>query len=134
MRRIGSVTQTWARLLFAIQDETGNTCLVTFNQHMRDVPAEEFIPKGAVVAIKEPFVHMESSHPFKDPKHSALRMQHMFWVVRVDHPADLVVLPPSDSLVPTDFRTSTTLETAIQWKEKGNVAFATRRFLEAQRW
>lgn len=54
MRAVGPVSQTWARLLAAIQNETSNACIVSFMHHMRDVSAREFIPEGAVLAIKEP--------------------------------------------------------------------------------
>lgn len=129
-RRIGRVSQTWVRLLASVQDQAGNACALTFWHHMRDVPAEEFLPKNCVLAIKEPYLSIEfrSFHPRADlPVESLL-------VVRVDHPADLVVLPASSSLMPTAFRTSSAAQTAMACKEQGNAAFASKRFLAAQRW
>lgn len=61
-RKIGVATQTWSRLLAGLQDENGNTCILIFPQHMRDIPAEEFIPEGATLAIKEPHLHVDMVH------------------------------------------------------------------------
>jgi hypothetical protein len=133
-RRIGVVTQTWSRLLAALQDESGNTYLLVFNQHMRDVSADEFVPKGATLAIKQPYFHVDMVHPPQDTSDSAVNLKSMFFVLRLDHPTDLVVLPPCDTLVPLQFRDATSVATAATWKEKGNAAFAKGRFLEARRW
>ena len=128
------MTQTWSRLLAALQDESGNTCLLVLNHHMRDVPADEYIPKGATLAIKEPYFHVDRAHRPDDTSKNAAKAKSMFFVLRVDHPVDLVVLPPCDTLIPVQFRTTTSDDTAASWKEKGNAAFARGRFLEAQRW
>ena len=133
-RRIGVVTQTWSRLLAALQDECGNTCLLVLNQHMRDVPADEYIPKGATLAIKEPYLHEDTAHRSHDTSKKEAKFKSKFFVLRVDHPSDLVVLPPCDMLVPVQFQTATSDETAASWKEKGNAACARGRFLEAHRW
>lgn len=125
------MTQTWSRLLAALQDERGNTCLLVLNLHMRDVPADEYIPKGATIAIKEPYLHEDRAH---STSKSAAKAKNTFFVLRVDHPTDLVVLPPCDKLVPVQFQTATSGDTAASWKEKGNAAFARGRFLEAHRW
>lgn len=125
------MTQTWSRLLAALQDETGNTCLLVLNQHMRDIPADEYIPKGATLAIKEPYLHVDKAH---DMGKNAAKAKSMFFVLRVDHPADLVVLPPCDTLVPVQFHTTASDDSAASWKEKGNAAFARGRFFEAHRW
>lgn len=135
-RRIGPASQTWTRLLFAVEDEAGKTSIVTFNQHPRDVLADEFIPEGAVVAIKEPYLHMDYINLKVDPAtrdHAALSHS-MFWVIRIDHPSDLVVLPAFHDSIPLRFHVAATPGTAMLWKEKGNVAFGKKRFLEAQRW
>lgn len=101
---------------------------------MRDVPADEYIPEGATLAIKEPYLHVDMVHPPHDTSNNAINLKSMFFVLRVDHPTDLVVLPPCDALIPVHFRTATSDDTAASWKEKGNAAFARGRFLEAQRW
>jgi len=118
------VTQTWSRLLAAVQDESGNTCLLVLSQHMRDVPADEFIPKGATLAIKEPYLHVDRAH---NTSKGAAKAKNTFFVLRVDHPTDVVVLPPRDKLVPVQFKTTSSGDTAASWKEKGNAAFARGR-------
>ena len=133
-RRIGAATQTWSRLLVGLEDETGNTCILIFNQHMRDIPAEEFIPEGATVAIKQPYLHVDMNHSPHEISNNAKNLKSMFFALRVNHPADLVVLPPCDFLVPLQFRTATSVGTAASWKESGNVAFKNGRLLEAHRW
>jgi hypothetical protein len=121
-------------MLVALQDETGNTCMLIFTQHMRDVPADEYIPEGATLAVKDPYMHVDMVHPPHDTSDGANNLKTMFFVLRVDHPADLVVVPPCDPLVPLRFRVATSVDTGAAWKEKGNAAFARGRFLEAQRW
>jgi len=133
-RKIGVAAQTWSRLLVGLQDETGNTCILIFNQHMRDIPAEEFIPESATLAIKEPYLHVDMIHSPHDMSNNAENLKSMFFALRMDHPGDLVVLPLRDTLVPSQFRTSNPVGTAASWKESGNVAFSSGRFLEAHRW
>jgi len=128
------VTQTWSRLLAGLQDETGNTCILIFNQHMRDVSAAEFIPAGATVAIKEPCLQVDMVHSPHEMSNNTANLKSMFFALRVDHHTDLVVLPPCDTLVPSQFRIATSTGTAASWKEKGNTAFTNNRFLEAHRW
>ena len=133
-RRIGVITQTWSRLLAGLQDETGNTCILIVSQHMRDIPAEEFIPEGATVAIKQPYLFVDMVHSPHEMSNNASNSKSMFFALRVDHPADLIILPPCDALVPLPFRTATPVGTAASWKEKGNTAFTQGRYLEAHRW
>jgi hypothetical protein len=102
--------------------------------HMRDVPAGECIPKGATLAIKEPYLNMDMVHPPRDTSNMEVNLKSMFFVIRVDHPIDLVVLPPCDRHVPLPFRAATSVGTTASWKERGNTAFAHGRVLEAQRW
>jgi hypothetical protein len=64
----------------------------------------------------------------------AAKAKDTFFVLCVDHPTDVVVLPPRDKLVPVQFQITSPGDTAASWKEKGNAAFARGRFLEAQRW
>jgi hypothetical protein len=133
-RKIGVVTQTWSRLLAGLQDETGNTCILIFNHHMRDTPAEEFIPDGATLAIKEPYLHVDMVHSPHEMSSNAENLKSVFFASRVDHPSDLVVSPICDTLVPSQFRNSSQVGTAASWKLKGNTAYANDRFLEAHRW
>lgn len=98
---------------------------------MRDVPAEEFIPDGAVLAIKEPYAHIDFVHPPNTPEDTKIAL---FCVIRVDHPTDLIVLSTSDDLIPSQWCTDTIAETAMSWKAKGNLAFAESHFLQAHRW
>ncbi|KAM0716330.1 hypothetical protein Q7P37_007775 [Cladosporium fusiforme] len=101
VRRIGIIAQTWARLVAAVEDENGNTCFLTFYHHNRDVPAEEFMPEGAVLAIKQPYLRVDHAHVTEqDPKA-------YFLCIRVDHPSDLVVLPVSDTSIPSKFASET---------------------------
>lgn len=101
---------------------------------MLDIPAEEFIPEGATLAIKQPYLHVDMVHSPHEMSNNAKNLKSMFFALRVNHPADLVVLPPCDSLVPLPFRTATSVDTAASWKESGNIAFTKGRFLEAHRW
>lgn len=101
---------------------------------MRDIPAEEFIPEGATLAIKQPHLHVDMVHSLHETSKNAKNLKSMFFALRVNHPADLVVLPPYDSLVPLQFCTTTSVGTAASWKESGNIAFTKGRFLEAHRW
>lgn len=130
-RRLGPTTQTWSRLLVGVEDEIGMSCVLTFNQHMRDVPAEEFVPEGAVLAIKEPHLHIDFVHPSNTEEDLSNRL---FCVIRVDHPADLVVLSTLDDLVPQQWRAELIPESALSWKEHGNSAFSKDHFLQAHRW
>jgi hypothetical protein len=79
---------------------------------MRDVSADEFVPKGATLAIKQPYFHVDMVHPPQDTSDSAVNLKSMFFVLRLDHPTDLVVLPPCDTLVPLQFRDATSVATA----------------------
>jgi hypothetical protein len=100
---------------------------------MRDIPAEEFIPEGTTLAIKEPYMHVDMVHSPRDLDDHAVDSQSVFFAVRVDHPADLVILPPCEQLVPVQFRTATSVGTAASLKERGNTAFTNGRVLEAHR-
>lgn len=130
VRRTSAVSQTWGRLHAVVQDETGEACALTSWHHMRDVPADEFLPENCVIAVKEPYLSLDfrSHNPRADLRTTGAL------VIRIDRPTDLVVLPTSSSLIPTSFRTETPPPTALACKEKGNAAFRANRFLEAQRW
>ena len=101
---------------------------------MRDVPADEYIPKGATLAIKEPYLHMDMTHTPHDTNGNTASLKSRFFVLRVDHPADLMILSPCDMLVPLQFRTAHAVDPAATCKERGNAAFVQGRILEAQRW
>lgn len=72
-------------------------------------PMHRVLPKGAIVAVKEPY--------FKSTADGGV-------VVRVDHPSDIVLLEPHDSLVPSQWqRGPKAAKTGSQLKEEGNTAF-----------
>lgn len=130
VRRIGPVAQTWARLLAALEDEKGNAIVLTFYHQKHNVSAEEFMPEGAVLAIKEPYLHLDCVHVSSTDNEAA----NVRYVVRVDHPSDLIFLPFSDPLVPSKFSPETILSTGAAWKDAGNSSFVNKRFLDASRW
>lgn len=130
VRRIGPIAQTRARLLAALEDENGHTIILTFYHQKRNVSAEEFLPKGAVLAVKEPYLHLDSLQVSSTDNEADTAC----YVVRVDHPSDIIVLPFSDPLVPSKFFLETIISTAAAWKDAGNSSFKNKRFLDANRW
>lgn len=93
----------------AIEDIMGSVNRLSIYNLPPATPIDMVLPKGAVVAVKEPY--------FKTTAKSGV-------VVRVDHPSDFVLLDPQDILIPTQWRRAPkpTL-TGSQLKEQGNTAF-----------
>ncbi|CAD0112989.1 unnamed protein product [Aureobasidium uvarum] len=80
----------------------------------------EVVPEGTVVTVKEPFYHMEDDGRY---------------VLRVDHPSDMVVLGQSHKLYPEQWRDrEETQMTALDWKLEGDKAFDRDEYPEAHRW
>ncbi|KAK4888300.1 hypothetical protein LTR27_012795 [Elasticomyces elasticus] len=99
----------------AVEDDRGNVdVLEVYNIH-NSVPPESLLPKGAVVAIKEPLYEEISDGKY---------------CIRVDHPSDLVLLSGVEGYVPAPFRSATTERSAVDLNADGNAA-STKQDLHA---
>ncbi|KAK5682700.1 hypothetical protein LTS10_005830 [Elasticomyces elasticus] len=93
----------------AVENDRGNVdVLAVYNIH-KSVPPESLLPKGAVVAIKEPLYEEVSDGKY---------------CIRVDHPSDLVILSGVEEYVPVPFRSATTERSAVDLNADGNAASA----------
>lgn len=93
----------------AIEDVRGAVDRLSVYNLPSTSPMDRVLPKGAIVAVKEPY--------FKATAEVSV-------MVRVDHPSDIVLLEPHDSLVPSQWRRGPkAAKTASQLKEEGNTAF-----------
>lgn len=93
----------------AVQDVLGAVDRLSVYNLPSASPLDRVLPKGAIVAVKEPY--------FKATADGGV-------MVRVDHPSDIVLLEPHDSLVPPQWRTAPkAAKTVSQLKEEGNTAF-----------
>lgn len=111
----------------AIEDVQGNVDRVGVYNESRRLSPHEILPHNSVFAIKEPLykvTHEGSS------------------VIRVDHPSDLIRLPPGHPLIPAKFTSditsaaaggisSTTSDTASDHKQRGNTLYANGNHLAA---
>lgn len=78
--------------------------------------ANDFVPDGVVFALKEPYYEQTNQGG----------------CIRVDHPSDVVFLPPWSSPVPESFHPSET-KSALQWKDEGNAIYGSKSYLKALR-
>ncbi|KAK5723705.1 hypothetical protein LTR15_005404 [Elasticomyces elasticus] len=93
----------------AVEDDRGNVdVLAVYNIHM-SVPPESLLPKGAVVAIKEPLYEEISDGKYQ---------------IRVDHPSDLVLLSGVEEYVSVPFRSVTTERSVVDLNTDGKAASA----------
>lgn len=93
----------------AIEDIMGSVNRLSIYNLPTATPIDMVLPKGAVVAVKEPY--------FKATAEGGV-------MVRVDHPSDFVLLDPQDILIPTQWRRAPKpTMTGSQLKEQGNTAF-----------
>ncbi|KAI7775561.1 hypothetical protein LA080_006572 [Diaporthe eres] len=101
----------------AIEDVRGAVDRLSVYNLPSTSPMDRVLPKGAIVAVKEPY--------FKATADGSV-------MVRVDHPSDIVLLEPHDSLVPSQWRRGPkAAKTASQLKEEGNTAFKLGNWQEA---
>ncbi|KUI64225.1 N-lysine methyltransferase SMYD2-A [Cytospora mali] len=107
-------------ILNAIEDGKGDVDRVDLRTFPLTEPANTILPKDAVLAIKEPY--------YKSGTVDGCGL------VRVDHPSDLILLKPGHGLIPSSWMSDTHTNpnlTAIQLKEKGNMAFARGQWKDA---
>ncbi|KAK5745539.1 hypothetical protein LTR17_001410 [Elasticomyces elasticus] len=93
----------------AVEDDRANVdVLALYNIH-KSIPPNSLLPKGAVVAIKEPLYEaiLNGSHQ-----------------IRVDHPSDLILLSGVEKYVLVPFRSTTTERSAADLNADGNAASA----------
>lgn len=93
---------------YAIEDIQGNVDYLCIYNLPSVPPMDRILPKGVVIAVKEPYLEMTSDDGV---------------AVRVDHPSDVILLDSHDSLVPSHWRSPRVAMTGSQLKEEGNVAF-----------
>lgn len=107
-------------VLNIVEDEAGT--VVEFTLYMQEPEvvraAETILKNGAVIILKEPYFKVATSGSY---------------LIRVDHPTDIVWLSEDDPRAPVLWRTSTaiTSKCADYWKKKGNDLVGTGKFYEA---
>ncbi|KAK6003965.1 hypothetical protein QM012_008815 [Aureobasidium pullulans] len=106
-------------VMAAVEDETGDVDRVALYHTKEALRAFEVVPEGTVVTVKEPFYHMEEDGRY---------------VVRVDHPSDMVVLDQHHEQCPEQWQNREEIQmTPLGWKLEGNKAFVGEEYLEAYR-
>jgi hypothetical protein len=71
-----------------IEDEDGTCCLLTAYNIELTTPPKQVFPRGALVALKEPYYRCIKNEPYL--------------TIRIDHLSDLVMLGAHDPLIPQD--------------------------------
>ncbi|KAG9730506.1 SET domain-containing protein, partial [Aureobasidium melanogenum] len=108
-----------AAVMAAVEDETGDVDRVALYHTKEALRAFEVVPEGTVVTVKEPFYHLEEDGRY---------------VLRVDHPSDMVVLEQHHKLYPEQWQNREEIQlTAPEWKREGNKAFVREEYPEAHR-
>ncbi|KAH0350844.1 SET domain-containing protein, partial [Aureobasidium melanogenum] len=108
-----------AAVMAAVEDETGDVDRVALFHTKEALRAFEVVPEGSVVSVKEPFYHLEEDGRY---------------VLRVDHPSDMVVLDQHHKLCPEQWQNHEEMRlTALEWKHEGDKAFVREEYLEAHR-
>ncbi|KAI4730871.1 hypothetical protein E4T49_01289 [Aureobasidium sp. EXF-10728] len=103
----------------AVEDEAGDVDRMALYHTKEALRAFEVVPEGTVVTVKEPFYHMEDDGRY---------------ILRVDHPSDMVILGQGHNLYPEQWRDCVeTQMTALQWKLEGDRAFNRNEYPEAHR-
>lgn len=92
----------------AIEDSTGSVNRLSIYNLPSTTPIDMVLPKGAVVAVKEPYLEATADGGV---------------MVRVDHPSDFVLLDLQNNLVPAQWRAAKPAMTGSQLKEAGNIEF-----------
>ncbi|PSR81369.1 hypothetical protein BD289DRAFT_484477 [Coniella lustricola] len=100
-----------------VEDSAGDVERLAIYNLPSQTPADQVLPRGAVLAIKEPY------YRFTDDGGVA---------IRVDHPSDFVLLNVGDERVPSQWRVQPkTPLTASELKQKGNDAAVKKKWEEA---
>jgi hypothetical protein len=91
--------------------------LAVYNADPKATP-EHVLPKGAIFAIKEPFYKTAASGGY---------------LLRVDHPSDIIRLQPNHPLVPHELAKglSELDKEALSYKDVGNAYFKSKDYLRA---
>lgn len=107
-------------VMAAVEDETGDVDRVALYHTKEALRAFEVVPEGTVVTVKEPLYRMEEDGRY---------------VLRVDHPSNMVVLDQHHKLCPEQWRNPEEIQmSALDWKLEGDKAFIREEYLEAHRW
>ncbi|KAG9600336.1 SET domain-containing protein, partial [Aureobasidium melanogenum] len=108
-----------AAVMAAVEDETGDVDRVALYHTKEALRGFEVVPEGTVVTVKEPFYHLEEDGRY---------------VLRVDHPSDMVVLDQHHKLCPEQWQNREEIQlTALECKREGKKAFVREEYPEAHR-
>ena len=94
-----------------VEDSSGEAERLAIYNCPADLKPEDYLPEGAVFALKEPYYEQAGQGS----------------CIRVDHPSDLIRLSYSDSILPEQFRPSES-KSALQWKDEGNKAYGSGNY------
>jgi len=102
----------------ALEDEFGAVDRLALYNESPVIPPARVFAKGTVLAIKEPYYKGSADGGY---------------IIRVDHPSNLVVLRPGHHLIPLVFALPTVDldDSAMKWKERGNVAYLKKDYFGA---
>jgi hypothetical protein len=104
-----------------VEDEQGNFARLTLC-NVDDSVLDPVLAKDSIITVKQPCWSVVAD-----------RVYH----ICVDHPSDLVFLRPNEELVPTTWRRAenpTSMQTALEWKQKGDSMFLEKNFRKALEW
>jgi hypothetical protein len=90
--------------------------------NLEDSPIDPVLSQGAIIAVKQPCWSVTPDRGYH---------------IRVDHPADLVVLEPSHETVPPAWKLtkeSRSSKSVAEWKKEGDMMFLTKKFRKALAW
>lgn len=101
-----------------IEDSNGDVDRLQLYNQSNDFDVASILSSGQVVAIKEPYYKVSADGGYS---------------IRVDHPSDIVLLSPTDSLIssslgPNVFELD---KTALEWKDDGNAAYKRKDYFRA---
>ncbi|OCL07988.1 hypothetical protein AOQ84DRAFT_389153 [Glonium stellatum] len=108
----------WTGITTLIEDSNGDVERLQIYNQSNDIDAGLILPCGRVVAIKDPYYKTSADGGYS---------------VRVDHPSDILLLPPTSEFVPPSLGADIIdlQKTALQLKEEGNTAYKRKDYLEA---
>nr|OQO20138.1 hypothetical protein B0A51_13353 [Rachicladosporium sp. CCFEE 5018]OQO26875.1 hypothetical protein B0A51_06391 [Rachicladosporium sp. CCFEE 5018] len=89
-------SRSWARLVFAIEDEAGSFGIATLEYHPRET--DRYTESGTLVAIAQPCLRIESLYPKFSNALEAIQTRE-FFILRIDHPSDLYVLEGDKAVI-----------------------------------
>jgi hypothetical protein len=107
-------------VIMVVEDEEGDAAVLdVYNQLAPRLPRTEEaknMPPMGVYVVKEPFYHISRRGDY---------------VIRVDHPSDVVWLPDNDHRVPSVWRDSVASKPAKDWRDEGTIAFKAGHYRDA---